>query len=533
MPADFFAAFVAGERAAAALLPARPLDEEAWDDAVRRASRRRIAEGLHEELRRQAATLAPSPARDRHLDALALAGATVVVTGQQTGLFLGPLYTLHKAATAVARARWLSERSGRPCIPLFWLQTEDHDWTEVARADVLAPAGRRSFELPGEAPHDARVSMAQRTLPDEVEGLTARLADLLGALPAGAEVAGLVARHYRPGRSPGAAFAGLLSELFAEEGLVVLDPRTPAVMQLAAGIFRRALEDHQAIAEALAARARALGEAGFAEQVHTRPEASLVFFHPGGPRGARHRLLRTAGGYSTPEGTLTLSELLSRLESDPLCFSSSALLRPLVQDTLLPTAAYVGGPAECAYCAQLPPLHALFGLELPMIAPRARFRLVDEGTRRRLGQLGLRPEDADRPREELVARVLTRPDWLPSHGQLRERLLGPLHRELEELLPHAVALDPRLERSVRKTQAHAARGVDRLLARLERTALARDRAVEERMDRVLASLRPDGIAQERVLAFPGFAARGGPRALVTALVEGARPLSPAIRSIDL
>ena len=533
MPADFFAAFVAGERAAAALLPARPLDEGAWDDAVRRASRRRIAGGLVDELRRQASDLPPSSARERHLDALGDSGATVVVTGQQTGLFLGPLYTLHKAATAVARARWLSERSGRPCIPVFWLQTEDHDWAEVSRAEVLVPSGRRAFDLPPEPPEEARVSMAERRLPPEVVALTAGLADVLDGLPAASDVAELVARHYRSGRPPGAAFAGLLSELFAEEGLVVLDPRTPAVMHLAAGVLRRALEEHQAIARALGERATELAAAGFAEQVHTRPEASLVFFHPRGPGGPRHRLLRTHAGYATPEGAFSRSELLARLETEPLSFSTSALLRPLVQDTLLPTAAYVGGPAECAYCAQLPPLHALFGLELPMIAPRARFRLLDEATRRRLAQLGLRPEDTDRPREELIARVVHRPGWLPSHSALRERLLGPLERELDGLLPHAVALDPKLERNVRKTRVHAQRGVERFLGRLERTVLARDRAVEERLDRVLTTLRPGGIPQERVYAFPGFAARVGPRALVEALVAGAGPLSPAVRSIEL
>ncbi|MGZ5958169.1 MAG: bacillithiol biosynthesis protein BshC, partial [Myxococcaceae bacterium] len=227
MASDFFASFISGESAASALLPARPLDEEAWEAAARRAGRRRMSDDLLDELRRQSAALPASPARDWHLDALGQPGATVVVTGQQCGLFLGPLYTLHKAATVVARARWLTQRTGRPCIPLFWLQTEDHDWAEIAGAELLVPAGRRILELPAETPEQARVSLAQRTLPAEVDGLTAALADLLEPLPHGAAVSALVARHYRAGRAPGAAFAGLLAELFADEGLVLLDPRTP------------------------------------------------------------------------------------------------------------------------------------------------------------------------------------------------------------------------------------------------------------------------------------------------------------------
>jgi bacillithiol biosynthesis cysteine-adding enzyme BshC len=533
MASDFFASFLAGDPAATALLPVRPLDEEAWDAAAGRASRRSIADGLLAELVRQSASLPASEPRRRNLTALATSGATVVVTGQQTGLFLGPLYTLHKAATVVARARWLSERTGRPCLPLFWLQTEDQDWAEIAHAEVLLPAGNRSFELPAERPDQVRVPVAERTLPAEVEQLTAALTDLLEPLPHGAEVAALVARHYRAGCPPGQAFAGVLSELFAEEGLLILDPRTPVVARLAVPLMRRAIEDHVDICTALTARAHALGARGFTEQVHTRADASLAFFHPRGPGGPRYRLVQAGTGFCTPEGPVSRSELLARLESHPLWFSTSALLRPLVQDSLLPTAAYVGGPAECAYFAQLPPLYARFGLEMPMIAPRARFRLVDRTTRRQLDQLGLRPEDVDRPRDELAARVQARPDWLPPADWLRARLLGPLERELEALLPHAVRLEPRLEKNVRRTRDHVRRGVTKLVDRLERAARAQDGVAAERLDAVLDALRPGGVAQERVYAFPALAARSGPRALIAALVEAARPLSPEIRSIEL
>jgi bacillithiol synthase len=533
MAQDFFASFIAAEPRAQALLPVRPLDEGAWEAAALRASRRTIADGLLRELRRQAAELPHSEACQRNLDALAQADASVVVTGQQTGLFLGPLYTLHKAATTVARARWLSERTGRPCIPLFWLQTEDHDWAEVARAELLVPSGRKLLELPAETADQARVSMAQRTLPAEVEGLTSALTDLLEVLPFGAQVATLIARHYRTGRSPGAAFAGVLCELFSEEGLLVLDPRTPEVARLAAPVLQRAFEEHDAISELLIERAHALRSTGFTEQVHTRPDVSLAFFHPRGPAGPRYRLVRMGGGFCTPDGPISRTELLARLEEEPLWFSTSALLRPLVQDTILPTAAYIGGPAECAYFAQLPPLYAEFGLALPMIAPRARFRVLEPSTQRLLDRLGLRAEDADRPRDELANRVQARPDWLPPPEWLRARLLGPLERELEALLPHARGLDPRLERNVRRTRNHVAYGVEKLVSKLERAALARDHAAAERLDRLLTALRPGGVPQERVYAFPALAARVGPRALVTALVQAAGPLSPDVRSVNL
>jgi bacillithiol synthase len=533
MPLDFFTSFLAGELGATALLPTRPLDEEAWASAQARASRRRPMEGLLEEMRRQAAKLPASPERERNLSRLAQPGSTVVVTGQQTGLFLGPLYTLHKAATAVARARWLSERSGRPCVPLFWLQTEDHDWAEVSHAELLFPGGRKRLELPPETAEQARVSMAQRVLPAEVDTLTAALADLLEASPHGSTVASLLTRHYRGGQPPGAAFAGVLAELFAEDGLLVLDPRTPAMARLASPVLHRAIEEQQAIAAALATRAQALSAHGFIEQVHTRPDASLAFFHPRGPAGPRYRLQCAGADFCTPQGEVSRAELLRCLEADPLCFSTSALLRPLVQDSLLPTAAYVGGPAECAYFAQLPPLYALFGLELPMVAPRARFRLLDERTRRLLERLGLQPEDTERPRDEVAALVQSRPAWLPPAEWLRARLLGPLERELEALLPHAASLEPGLAKNVRKTRDHVTYGVEKLVTRLERAALARDHVAAGNLERLLTALRPGGIPQERVYAFPPLAAQVGTRALVSTLVEAARPLSVEVRSVDL
>ncbi|MEI6225795.1 MAG: bacillithiol biosynthesis BshC, partial [Deltaproteobacteria bacterium] len=340
MDMDFFASFIDGASAATELLPASPLDEGAWAAAARRASGRGLAPELLAEIRRQSAAFPASPARERSLEALSRKDATVVVTGQQVGLFLGPLYTLHKAATAISRARLVERLTGLPCIPVFWLQTEDHDWAEIASAEVLVPAGRKVLALPPGPPDLARVSLSHRSLPAEVDGLVATLAGLLEPLPHAAEVASLVGRHYRSGITPGAAFAGVLDELFAQEGLIVLDPRTPAVSRLAAPVLRRAVLEHAEIGALLAARAAELLARGFSEQVPTRGGTSLAFFHPHGPGGPRYRLVRDGAGFSTPEGPVTRDALLSRLEEDPLWFSSSALLRPLVQDTLLPTAAY-------------------------------------------------------------------------------------------------------------------------------------------------------------------------------------------------
>ena len=538
MGSTFFAAWLRGDSAAGALLSCGCASEAAWARAAAEGGRRRVSVALLAELRRQSALLPPSAARERNLGLLEGTGpgegVSVVVTGQQVGLFLGPLYTLHKAATAVARARLVAERTGRPCIPLFWLQTEDHDHAEIASAALHAPGGPRTLSLPAEAPDEQRISLADRLLPPELEGLCAELSALLAPLRHGAEVAALVQEYYRPGRSPGAAFGGLLADLFSGSGLVVLDPRTEAISRLAAPVLRAALDRHDEVSQALSQRAAQLAAAGYQEQVRTRPEASLVFFHPRGAAGPRYRLVREGPGeWSTPEGKISHAALLARQEAEPLAFSTSALLRPLVQDTLLPTCAYLGGPAECTYFAQLPPLYALLGVRLPLIAPRARLQLVDEAAAALLTKLGLGEQDLDLGRDALLARLVQRPEGLPEAAALREELLGGLTRGLARLEQLAPAFDGSLAGPIQKTRESATGAVERLLDRVEKAAAARDTVVVERLERLLQMLRPGGAPQERVYAFAQVAARVGPRALIAALEAAATPLSPEPRSVRL
>ena len=356
---------------------------------MRRAARP-LAAAVADALAAQNARLASSAARAAHLAALRH-GAAAVVTGQQVGLFLGPLFTIYKAASAVCVARALAAESGQPVAPVFWLQTEDHDLPEVAVCHVpRAGAPPLALRLP-EPPSEQRVSVAHRRLPAEVGACLEQLGDAIGARPRAADHLARLARHYRPDASWSLAFAGVLAELFCEEGLVLVDPRDPALATAAAPVHERALDAAGPLAAALAARSEALAAAGFTAPVYVRAGAPLSFFHPRGATGPRYRLAPAAGAYAEVhgDGVHTLGALRAALADDPLCFSTSALLRPILQDFLLPTAAYVAGPGEVAYFAQLAPLYEAYGLPVPVVVPRARFRLLDDGARHTLDQLGL------------------------------------------------------------------------------------------------------------------------------------------------
>ncbi|HEX4381897.1 MAG TPA: bacillithiol biosynthesis BshC, partial [Myxococcales bacterium] len=262
----------------------------------------------------------------RNLAALSERGTVCVVTGQQAGLFLGPLYTFYKALSCIAFARAVERETGARCVPIFWLQSEDHDYAEIA--SVLAAPG-----LPLALPvDDASCSVAHRRLPEEVSGLVARLEDALAPLPFADEVLPLVRESYVPGRGPVEAFAGLLGRIFEPEGLLLLDPRCPGIARLSAPLYETAVRRSEEIDKLLLRRGEELAAAGLAEQVQVRCGSPLTFFHGDSPEGPRQRV-----------GIVRRNELLAAARENPLRLSSSALLRPLVQDSLLPSVAYVGG----------------------------------------------------------------------------------------------------------------------------------------------------------------------------------------------
>jgi bacillithiol biosynthesis cysteine-adding enzyme BshC len=519
----FSSSYLAGEPAARGFLARDFRDPAARLDATRAAATRRASPALLAVLAEQQAHLAPSAARDANLTSLASGHTAVVATGQQVGLFLGPLYSFYKAASAIAAARALETASGVRTVPLFWLQTEDHDFAEIAACHVAggddAPV---TLSLPDEAPTLARVSLAHRRLGPEIAALVESLAAALGPGAAAEEVVSLVRAHYAPGRSPAEAFAGVLGAIFADEGLLVLDPRDPRTAALAAPVYRRALDDAAAIEASLAARSAALAAAGLDEQIPIRDGCSLLFFHQRDAAGPRFRLRRDGARWSLAGSGESLAEADVRdaLDRDPLRFSTSALLRPIVQDTLLPVAATVGGPAELCYFAQLEPLYDLFGLPQPLVIPRARFAFVDAPTRRRLEQLGLTADAAARPRAELLPRLAAGATAAgPDPTELRRQISERIAPAVDELTRAALEADAGLARPAARTRASVAHALERFVARYARERHERDAVVTSRLDKVQRALVPGGVPQERFFGWPTLAARVGAATLKRLVFE--------------
>ena len=539
MTSSFSAAWLRGDARALSFLPDRYRHPAARAEAVAAAASRTVPPALLDVLVARNARLAPSPARERNLERLSLPGTVAVVTGQQMGLFLGPLFTLYKAAAAIRAARALSEETGRPCVPVFWLQTEDHDLPEVDHTFLPRHTGgplRVALDLPDAAA--SRAPIAHRRLGPSVTAALATLRAELGAEPHAHEHLALLERAYHPEATLAEAFTEVLATVFSEEGLVFLDPRDARLAPLAAPVHRRAIEEADALSTALCARAQALSDAGFSVQVHIRPGAPLGFFSPDGVEGPRYRMDPAWPGtwslVGHPEGrAVTTAELLGWLEREPLRFTTSALLRPLLQDTWLPTAAYVGGPGELAYFAQLAPVYAHAGLPMPLVVPRARFRVLDDRARRWLGKLGLQPDEVSSPREELLTRLAARdaPQPLEFPEALEARLFGTFAAELERLNDPLLQLDPTLQDALQRTRGTVRVAVSRLVGRYGRALARRDGMTAERVDRLRTYLTPNDEPQERVLGLPYFACHVGTRAFTRQVLDTCVPFSGALQDL--
>ena len=465
---------------------------------------------LLDVLHEQQAALPASAARQANLQALARGGAAVVATGQQVGLFLGPLYTFYKAASAVAVARAIEAESGIRCVPLFWLQTEDHDFAEIRGCALAGPDGQPVRLALDEGEVQARISVAHRRLGPEINALLDQVATLLDGQPGAQEVLALLREHYRSGRPLATAFAGVLATLFADEGLLFLDPRDARVASQAAPIYRSCIEQAGLIEDQLRARQDALAAAGFATQVPVR-SCALVFFHQGSADGPRFRLREAAGrrwGLAGSTETFSQDELLEWLAREPLRFSTSALLRPIVQDALLPTVAYVGGPGEINYFGEIGPLYQHFHMVPPLLVPRARFRCLDARTRRWLEQSGLRASDLFDPNFRTRLHP-ARPAGSPDPQEMRERVAQRILPLVREITAAISSTGEHLQRPAERTRATVAHALEKLIGRYTHDLVERDEATQRRIRKLELALNPGGVAQERFYGWPWLAGRLG------------------------
>jgi len=450
-------------------------------------------------------------------------GALAAVTGQQVGLFGGPLFSIFKALTAVKLAEQATG-AGVECVPVFWLATEDHDLAEVNHVALLSErglperlaVGNRAFE--SNAVGDAPVGTVK--FGADIQAVVERAAALLGD----SEVATWLREAYRPGENLGSAFARLFAGLFADWGVILLDPADKEFHDLAKPLFRAAIERAPELDEALLGRGKAIEAAGYHQQVKVTSASTLLFEVK---NGARTVVRRRNGGhgnggdFAVGEEKNSREELLGRIDAAPEKFNPNVLLRPVVQDYLLPTLVYTGGAAEVAYFAQAGVVYEkLLGRVTPIL-PRFSATLVEAKAERILKryQLGL-PEvllGPEKVRETIAARCL------PPDLQVRfSEAYASAEQSMSALRESIGKLDSTLIEAADRARMRMWHQVNRLQGRASRAELLRNEAITRHADALSHALFPHKALQEREVAGVGFVARYG-RELLARLYETINP----------
>ncbi|HYX70536.1 MAG TPA: bacillithiol biosynthesis cysteine-adding enzyme BshC [Terriglobales bacterium] len=481
-------------------------------------SRRARAAGI---LERQNRTWDASAATLDNIRRLA-AGASAVVTGQQVGLFGGPLFSFYKALSAIRLAAEMSQ-SGNECVPVFWLATEDHDLAEVNHA-TLPGAEAALVKLTSGSAGKAGAPVSAVRFGPEIEGVVAEAAKILGDTP----TTQFLRDSYRPGESLGSSFARLFSRLFAHSGVVLLDASDPELHAVAAPIYQAAIANAEELDRALLERGRSLEAAGYHVQVKVTPSSTLLF---GLRDGGRLPVHRANHDFTLGEEKLGEGELLRRIAAQPGEFSANVLLRPVVQDYLLPTVAYVGGPSEVAYFAQAGVVYQKLLGRLTPVLPRFSATLVEPRAQRLLERYHIAVADTfhgpERLRELLAARSL--PADVSATFESAER---SLQESLAEVRTALQKLDPTLAEAAGHAASKMEYQLTGLRQRAARAELRRSEEIARHADLLTAALYPDRDLQERQLAGVSFTARYGTELLLR-LYDAAHTSCPDHQVIPL
>ncbi len=441
------------------------------------------------------------PAALRNAERLADPRALAVLTGQQTGLFGGPALTLYKAATAAGAAAAFEAQLGRPVIPVFWMLSEDHDLPEADHVTLL-DAGHRPTVLRLARSGGAGFIPANLTLGPAVAQALAEAAALLPDTEFRAEVLEALARCYAPGETLASAFARWIARLTKEWGLVLVDPVDPRLKALAGDVLTGELRRAPATSQAIREVSARLEGRGYRPQVALREDGANVFWLEAG----RWPIRRTATGLRVQRGSDLVP--VDPDAADPVALSPNVALRPVVQDALFPTLAYIGGPAELAYFAQLGPAYAAFGVTMPLILPRAALtlvepRLLDLMARHHLTVSQLRAEA-----EALVSSIL-RHDRAAAFEARMADAKAAVARTFKEVEVLVGEIDPTLKGPAAQAAGHARHQLDGLEKKVIQALKRRDDDLRAQVRRLREHLMPGGRPQERVLCLLPFLVRHG------------------------
>jgi bacillithiol synthase len=481
-----------------------------WDALIARSQRVAAQQfnrnDVADVLREQNVNAGAGEATLANIERLRQNDSVVVITGQQAGLFTGPLYTVFKALTAIKLANQLRDK-GVNAVPVFWIAAEDHDFAEVNHTRLVNRDGQLvTITYTACSPAEGKPVGAVNLK----EGINENLDELIAALPESEftpQLAADLRESYQPGTGFADAFGKMMMKLFGKFGVVLINPLDDRLKQIAGTIYSQAMQRSGEFASALVKQSSALEAAGYHAQVYTSNESVPLFMMDEGRRTA---MVQRDGHFYLKgrEKQFLRDELLDTVHRCPACFSPNVTLRPIVQDFLLPTAIYIGGPAEVAYFAQLRAGYQLLDRIEPLVLSRASFTLLEKRHAKTLSKNGLQFSDLFAGLNEAMTKIAEQrldketAAAFDETEQVFEAQLDKLQNALQNV-------EPTLAAALKNGRGSIVSNIQRLRASYIKNISQRDEATRLQIERAFAVLYPNKGLQEREINVSYFLARYG------------------------
>ena len=413
----------------------------------------------------------------------------VVVTGQQLGMYGGSLFTIYKTLTTILLAKQWERKLNKPVVPVFWLADEDHDFEEIASIGI---PGNEDISLVSLQEEGNGMPVSVQHLNGSISGFEEEVRETLFDTDFSEVLWDSLQKHYHKGRTHAQAFAGLISEWFAGEGLLIAGSNSKSIKELSAVLFETAVTKADDIYNSLEVHSTEL-EKQYHRQVVINP--SNLFYID----SKEGRVKMEKSGQDWKAGGLTLSQekLLSMITANPQNFSPNVFLRPVLQDAILPTIGYVAGPGELAYYAQMKPLYPFFGMKMPVIFPRLSITLIESGIERIMEKLPFEMHEYNQRIEDLEAAYVEHTNSFDVEGMFGtwKQAIADASTDPTEFVKK---IDPTLEGTAGKVTAGFSNEIDKLKGKVYRSIKQQEQTQLKRIVRIKAQLFPDGLQERSV-----------------------------------
>jgi bacillithiol biosynthesis cysteine-adding enzyme BshC len=442
-----------------------------------------------------------------YLEELRSADSVAIVSGQQAGLFTGPLYTIMKALSVAKLTVELREQ-GIKVVPVFWVASEDHDFAEVNHCRIVDQEGKLIKISLDDCPAPQAQPVGHIHLCTEITGHVDQFLQALPDTESTKQISEMIHRAYAPGAGFAEAFSRVMAGLLGPYGIILLDPLDPRLKELSAELYEQALAKSSDIVKAVIDQTEELKEAGYHAQVYVEPDAVPLFaIH----KGRREALVRNGSSLFLKHGKKplgTVEELTERALNEPSAFSPNVTLRPVVQDTLLPTLAYIAGPSELAYFAQIKPIYEILGRVEPRIIPRSGGTLIDHATSKTLRKYNLSLNDFFEPTEVLFRKIV---EEFTDRGTAAtfDEVTATISAELNKLKEALNNVDPTIAAALDTRRKKIEHHLSNLRGKYVRSRIQQDQLAATKILAAQSILYPNKNLQEREINVFYFIAHHG------------------------